>query len=112
MDRRRSILSGLFFRRLYSDKEPVPFVMFSRGGGTAALKGSIQQTEAGNSFNVHPSPVRKLSTTGPANLIRKEPQAAFLDSVIVGFDDSLPVTIAKPNQAPLLNGRAEQLVQL
>src|SRR4051794_11787641 len=80
-----------FIRRFNSDKEPVPFVMFTGRGGSPALERSIEQIEIGNPIHVYPTPIRKSSTTGAADLVTKEPHTAFLNSVVVGFENPIPV---------------------
>jgi hypothetical protein len=87
-------------------------VVFSRGGGPSTRKRSIQQLEVGNAIHVYPSPIREPPTTGPADLISKEPRTAFLNSVIMGFENPLPVAVTKPYYAPVLNGCPEQLIHL
>ena len=86
--------------------------MFSRRGGSPAFKRSIEQIEIGNPIYIYPSPIRKPSTTGAADLVTKEPYTAFLNSIVVGFENPIPVLITKPNHALVLNGRAEQLIHL
>lgn len=98
--------------RLYSHKEPVPFVMFSRRGRPPAFKRSAQHLEIGNSIHVYPAPIRKLSTTGAADLVAEEPHTAFLYFIVMRFENPILVTITKPNHAPVLNGRAEQLIDV
>jgi hypothetical protein len=86
--------------------------MLSSRGRSATLKPSIEQIEIGNSIHIHPSPIRKLSTARAPDLVTKEPHAAFLNSIVVRFDNPLPVVITKPNHALVLNGRAEQLIHI
>jgi hypothetical protein len=85
--------------------------MFSRWGGPPALKGSIQQLEVGNPIHIDPTPIGKASTAESANLVCEEFQTAFLDSIVVGFENAILVTVAKPNHASVLNRRSEQLIQ-
>jgi hypothetical protein len=56
------------------------------------------------------SPNPAAGRCSSANLIGEEPGASFLDSVVVWFDDPLPIAIFESNQPSLQDREAEQLV--
>src|SRR6266849_723340 len=98
----------VFVRRFNSDEQLVPFVMLTRWRGSPTGKSAVQQLDLGDQFFLHPSPVGKLMAAGAGNLVAKQLGQTLVYTVVVWFDNALPIFIAKPNQASLLNRVPEQ----
>ena len=75
-------------RWLNSQEQLIPLMMFARGTGTPARKLPTQQMSARDRWHIEPSPVRKTSATGTADLIPKQLDGTMEDSIIVWLDDS------------------------
>jgi hypothetical protein len=71
--------------------------MLTRSIPTSAWKAAVQQMDLRNQIHFHPSPVRKLSTTGPAHLKGQKLDGAVVNPIIVRLDDTWFVLINKSN---------------
>jgi hypothetical protein len=97
-------------RRLYPDEKSVPFMMLAGGSGTAAGKGLIQQIQVRDLGRLYPSPVRKPTAAGAANLKTQEFDDAIMDPVIVRLYNPVFAVVSEPNHALVLDGCPEQFI--
>src|SRR5712671_2605316 len=96
---------------IYSGKENVPFLMSLRGDRAAAGEVLIQQFNIGHALNGKLTPVRKTTAAAFArNLICEEVHNPFLHAIVLRLYDPLFIVIGKAQQAFLMDGRQDELV--
>lgn len=98
--------------RFDSDEQLVPFLVFARCGGTASRKGPVQQLEIRDQALLCPAPVGQLLAARSGHLVPKELDQAFMNSIVVRFDDTLAVFLSKPEQAFLLDGGPDDRIDV
>jgi hypothetical protein len=101
------ILAG----RFHPKEELIPFEVLG-GLSASTRKGLIQYVGIGYSVHEHQSPVRKSPAAGAADLKRKQVDGAADDSVVVGFNNPIPVQVAEPKQPSVLDRSSDQFIEL
>ena len=92
-------------------KENVPLLMFLRRDSAAAGEGLVQQFNFGHALHRELAPVRQCAAAALAReLIGEEVHSALLRAVILRLDDANLAMIEKPQQASLMNGRQDELM--
>ena len=96
---------------VHPGKEDVPLLMSLRRDRPAARKCLLQQFKLGNARHGKLTPVRQATAAAFArDLIGKEVYGLFLNAIIVRLYDSNFIEIGEPQQASLMNGREDALV--
>jgi hypothetical protein len=96
---------------IYSGKENIPLLMFLRGDGPAAGERFIQQFKAGHAQNGKFTPVWETAAAALAcGLIREEIHDPFLNAIILRLHDSRFIVIGKAQQAFLMNGCQDKIM--
>jgi hypothetical protein len=96
---------------IYSGEEDVPFLMLLRRNRSATGKCFIQQFKARHAQNGKLTPVRKTTAAAFAcNLICEEVRCPFLNAIVLRLHDSLFTVICKTQQAFLMDGRQNKLM--
>jgi hypothetical protein len=90
------LFCGLF-SRFYSHEELIPSMMLTRRCGAPAWKDLVQQMDVRNQTHIHPSPIRKRSTTGPADLVGEKLDGTVVNPIIVGFHNTRFVPVQESN---------------
>ena len=96
---------------VHPGKENVPLLMSLRRDRPAAGKGLLQQLKSRNARHRKLTPVRQTTAAAfTCNLIGKEVHGPFLNAIIMRLYDSNFIEISKPQQASLMNGRQDTLM--
>src|SRR5690242_10554336 len=96
---------------VHPGKENVPLLMSLRGNSPAAGKRLLEQFKLGNARDSKLTPVRQATAAAFArDLVRKQVHGPFLNAIIMRLCDSSLIEIDKPQQALLMNGRQDMLM--
>jgi hypothetical protein len=99
-----------FVGRSNPDKNQIPLMMFARSV-SVPRKRPVEHFELADIANVEPTPSGKGATALPADLPREQSRNAFLNAVVVRFNDPYFVLIPEPNQPPILDRTVKWPVQ-
>jgi len=96
---------------VHPGKENVPLLMSLRRNRPAAGEGLLQQFKPGNARHGKFAPVRETTAAAlTCDLIGKEIYGLLLNAIIVRLYDSDFIEIGEPQQASLMNGRQDALM--
>jgi hypothetical protein len=96
---------------IYSGKQYVPLLVPLRRNRPAAGKNFFQQFKLGHAQYGKLAPVRQTTAAAFARgLICKEVHNAFLNAIILRLHDSFFIVIFKAQQASLMDGRQDELM--
>jgi hypothetical protein len=96
---------------VYPGKENVPLLMSLRRDSAAAGERLLLQFKPGNARHRKLTPVRQTAAAAfTRDLIRKQVHGPFLNAIIMRLYDSSLIEIDKPQQASLMNGRQDTLM--
>jgi hypothetical protein len=96
---------------IYPGKENVPFLMLLRGDGPGAAEVLWQQFNIGHALHGKLPPVRQTAAAAFATDLKcKKVRHAFLNTVILRLHDSIFTVVCKTQQASLMDGRQNKIM--
>jgi hypothetical protein len=101
----------IYLGMIDSGKKNIPLLMFLRRNRAAAEEGLIQQFNAGHAKNGKLAPVRQTAAAAfSCCLICKQVHNPFLNAIVLRLHDSFFTLIGKAQQASLMDGRQDELM--
>jgi hypothetical protein len=102
----------VLIRRFNSNEQLVPVMVSTRLGGAATTKRPVQHLNVRDQILLRPPPVGQFSAAGTGHLVPEEFDNAFVNPVVVWFNDPLAVFVVEPKQAFLFDGRPDYWVDV
>ena len=86
--------------------------MSIRLGSTTTREGPVKHLYVRDQILLRPPPVGQFLAAGTGHLIPEELDNAFVNPIVVWFDNPLAVFVVEPKQTFLLNGRPDYWVDI